>query len=176
MSRKQKYYYRHNKRRLFFWLVIGLILGWFIAGPIAWNITHPKIAKVIKVEPIPHEKEPIATFTFKIEKVEVKPTVVPQRPIVGNASYYSIDGCVGCNINRTMANGERLDDSKLTIAYNHAPFNTKVKITNTKTGNYVWATITDRGGFEPLGKIADLSVATRDALGCGSLCPIKIEF
>ena len=93
----------------------------------------------------------------------------------GNASYYSIDGCLGCNANRTMANGERLDDGRLTLAYNHLPMNTVVTITNTNTGAKVQATVTDTGGFERHGKIADLSVATRDALGCGSTCPIAIE-
>jgi rare lipoprotein A (peptidoglycan hydrolase) len=98
----------------------------------------------------------------------------PQRPTRGKASYYSIEGCIGCNPARTMANGQRLDDTRLTIAYNHAPLNSMVKVKNVDNGKYIYAKITDRGGFERHGKIADLSVATRDALGCGDTCPIEL--
>ena len=34
----------------------------------------------------------------------------------GNASYYSVAGCLGCSPTLTMANGERLNDKKLTLA------------------------------------------------------------
>jgi rare lipoprotein A (peptidoglycan hydrolase) len=111
------------------------------------------------------------------------PTRVPTKAPIqsggvinsGKASYYSIDGCIGCNPGRIMANGEKLDDGRLTLAYNHLPMNTVVTVRNTVTGVSVRATVTDTGGFEKYGKIADLSVATRDALGCGSTCPIAIE-
>lgn len=109
------------------------------------------------------------------------PTETPKRPQTpvsdptsGKASYYSINGCIGCNPDRIMANGERLDDNRMTVAYNHAPMNTKVIITNTKNGKTVVATVTDTGGFERHGKIADLSVATKNALGCGDVCNITI--
>lgn len=89
----------------------------------------------------------------------------PMNTITGLASYYSRSGCLGCSKTLTMANGEPLDDSKLTVAYNRAPLNSFIKITNVKNGAIVTAKITDRGGFERHGKIVDLSVATKNALG-----------
>lgn len=105
------------------------------------------------------------------------PTPTPQRRymrINGLASYYSWDGCIGCHPQRIMANGEQLDDSRLTLAYNHVPMNTPVIVRNATTGAQVTATVTDTGGFEKLGRIADLSVATRAAIGCGHLCRIEL--
>lgn len=138
----------------------------------------PKPTPATIISPIPEPEAgqsgqlqtPTATPTMTIAPT---PTVI-QRPTKGKASYYSIDGCLGCNPGRIMANGQKLDDTRLTLAYNHAPLNSHVKIINTKTGVSVVATVTDRGGFERHGKIADLSVATRDALGCGDTCPIEL--
>ena len=74
-----------------------------------------------------------------------------------------------------MGNGEVLDDTHATIAYNHAPLNLKIKITNLGNNRQIYAKLTDRGGFERHGKIADLSVATKEALGCGDVCRIELE-
>lgn len=137
-----------------------------ISKPIVINVT----TETVTVEPTSTPK-PTTTPT-PTQKPVIKPTKVLNT---GNASYYSIDGCLGCNPGRIMANGEKLDDGRLTLAYNHLPMNTVVTVRNTQTGAMVRATITDTGGFERHGKIADLSVATRDALGCGSTCPIAIE-
>lgn len=72
-----------------------------------------------------------------------------------------------------MANGQMLDDTALTIAFNKAPLNTKVQITH--NGKTIIATVTDRGGFESLGRIADLSVAVKEALACNDLCQVTIS-
>ena len=110
----------------------------------------------------------------EINKEEPKPAEVVQAK-VGKASFYSTTGCLGCSPTLTMANGEKLDDTKLTVAYNHAPLNSFIKITNTLNGKSVTAKVTDRGGFEKHGKIVDLSVATKEALNCGSTCLVKVE-
>jgi len=94
--------------------------------------------------------------------------------LVGLASYYSIAGCLGCSPDLTMANGERLDDSKITVAYNHAPLNSYIGIINLDNHKWTIAKVTDRGGFERHGKIIDLSVATKDALGCKSTCRVEL--
>lgn len=105
----------------------------------------------------------------------VTPTkYAPQGTLRGKASYYSLAGCLGCRADRLMANGEKLDDTRMTIAYNYAPMNTKVQVRNVDNGRTVDAIITDTGGFGPLGRIADLSVATRDAIGCADLCNIEL--
>lgn len=100
----------------------------------------------------------------------------PQRPVSGKATYYSVAGCIGCDDNRVMANGERLDDAALTVAYNHAPLNSWLTVTNAGTGQSVRAKVTDRGGFEKYGKIIDLSVATKNAIGCGHVCEVALAF
>jgi rare lipoprotein A (peptidoglycan hydrolase) len=103
--------------------------------------------------------------------------VLQKTSYKGLASFYSRAGCLGCSESLTMANGEPLDDSKLTLAFMRADLGTMVKITNVKTGQSVIAKVTDRGGFENLKvpKIADLSVATKEAIGCGSICEVEIE-
>jgi rare lipoprotein A (peptidoglycan hydrolase) len=153
--------------------MVAAIIVWLTGNAFLAQVSKPIVieVKTVQAEVI---TEPTATPT-----VTPSPTKAPiKRGNVinsGNASYYSIDGCLGCNPGRIMANGEKLDDTRLTLAYNHLPMNTVVTIRNTKTGAMVRATVTDTGGFEKYNKIADLSVATRDALGCGSLCPIEIE-
>jgi len=100
----------------------------------------------------------------------------------GTASYYSRAGCLGCNKNFTMANGQRLDDQRLTLAM--TPFavrtykllNKKVTIRNRRTGASVVATVTDTGGFARYRRIADLSVATKLAIKCGGLCEVEIVY
>lgn len=98
--------------------------------------------------------------------------------IRGVASYYSRAGCVGCSESLTMANGEPLDDSKLTLAFQRTELNKIVTITNLKNGQTVQAKVTDRGGFEslPVPKIADLSKATKEAIGCPDLCEVEISY
>ena len=105
---------------------------------------------------------------------QTSPMPVKSAVVSGLASYYSREGCLGCSDTLTMANGQPLDDSKLTVAYNRAPLNSQVKITNTKNGKSVIARVTDTGGFERHGKIVDLTIATRDAIGCGSTCSVEI--
>ncbi len=98
----------------------------------------------------------------------------------GTASYYSESGCLGCSKTITMKNGQRLDDTKLTLAMTPSAvrtfklLNKKVTIRNRKTGASVVATVTDTGGFSRYSRIADLSVATKLAIGCGDLCRVEI--
>lgn len=98
----------------------------------------------------------------------------------GQASYYSETGCLGCSKTLTMANGEVLDDSKLTVALTpslvrkYKLLNKQVVIVNPKTGISVAAKVTDTGGFAKYNRVADLSVATRDAIQCSNLCEVTI--
>lgn len=96
----------------------------------------------------------------------------------GLASYYSWNGCIGCNQNRIMSNGEQLDDMKYTIALPISYFNLYknkfVTVKNVKTGLSVKAKVTDTGGFVALGRIADLSLATKNIINCSDLCQVEI--
>lgn len=106
--------------------------------------------------------------------IDITPTPT-KLPYKGKASYYSRAGCLGCSEGMIMANGEPLDDSRLTVAFNYATLDSMVRVVNQKTGKMVSAMVTDRGGFERHGKIIDLSVATRDAIGCGDVCDVEIS-
>lgn len=102
--------------------------------------------------------------------------------IEGEASYYSRAGCLGCSASLTMANGETLDDSALTLALTPEEvsrgkrLNDFVTVENVATGDRVKAKVTDTGGFGPLGRVADLSVATRDAINCGHICRVRVIY
>lgn len=104
------------------------------------------------------------------------PTMTPKAPttVRGTATYYSRAGCLGCSKNFVMANGAPLNDDALTIAYNRARLGTVVEIQNTANGRRAVATITDRGGFESHGHIADMTPAVKTALDCTDICHISI--
>jgi len=119
-------------------------------------------------------REPVyAAKTRRLARQERMP--VAPASYTGIASYYSRAGCVGCSKTLTMANGQALDDSGLTVAFNRAKLNTFVTVTNLKTGQSVRAKVSDTGGFERHGRIIDLTMATRDAIGCGHLCKVRVD-
>jgi rare lipoprotein A len=94
-----------------------------------------------------------------------EPVIAEQKSQwTGWGSYYTIDGCIGCREDRLMANQEKLDDSKLTVAFNYLPLNTVVEITNFDNGKSVIARVTDRGGFEKYNRIIDVSWAVKEAI------------
>lgn len=149
--------------------IIAVLVGFWVGISI---IVTFHLVQAIKAyyEPIATPINPYSTYaipvpTPKVERIQV---------VTGLASFYSRKGCLGCREDRLMANGHPLDDTKATVAYNRVALNTMVKITNIKTGKTVNAKVTDRGGFERHGKIVDLSVKTRDLLGCGHVCQVEV--
>lgn len=91
----------------------------------------------------------------------------------GQASWYG-PGFYG---NRT-ANGElfKKDDPEYTAAHRTLPFNTRVKVTNTKNGKSIIVRINDRGPFhDPQNRIIDLNKSAMDALGGSGLIDVKLE-
>lgn len=97
---------------------------------------------------------------------------------IGEASYYSTDRCLGCHPDMIMANGEKLDDAKLTMALTPTNYrkykNANLKVENIANGKTTIVRVTDSGGFAKYGRIADLSLEAKNSLGCGDLCQIKI--
>lgn len=85
------------------------------------------------------------------------PKPVPTQPgkliEEGLASWYGVP-----YHGRRAANGEVYDMYKLTAAHRTLPFNTVVRVVNTKNGRKVEVRITDRGPFVE-GRIIDLSLA-----------------
>jgi len=127
------------------------------------------INPVINIDLVVPEKDTLNT------ELEDKTSLKNDRIWSGTASYYSREGCVGCSPTLTMANGEPLDDTKLTVAFNKAPLNSYVEITNISNGQSVTAKVTDTGGFEKLNRIIDLGLATKNAIGCGDLCEVEVK-
>jgi len=72
------------------------------------------------------------------------------------------------------ASGVKLDDNALTAAHRSLPFGSKVRVTNTKNGQSVVVTITDRGPFVP-GRVIDLTPAGARALGFNGLAPVTLK-
>lgn len=118
------------------------------------------------------------------EQIEIlnemqKPTEEPKEEVnlqswKGTASYYSEDGCVGCRDDRLMANGQRFDENAMTLAFNWLPLNTEVVVKNVVNNKGVVAKVTDTGGFNELGRIADLSKGLKEAIGCTDLCEVEV--
>jgi rare lipoprotein A (peptidoglycan hydrolase) len=113
----------------------------------------------------------------------MKPVVAKEPDFIeGEASYYSREGCLGCSENLTMANGQPLDDTMRTVALTpeivraRKLLNKTVTIINSANGKQTTAKVTDTGGFGKYNRVADLSVATKDAIGCASLCQVTIQF
>lgn len=102
--------------------------------------------------------------------------------LIGEASYYSRAGCLGCNPRRIMANGQPLNDNAFTMAIGadkkHLVGRT-AKVTNVVTGQSVEVRITDTGGFYQAKyghRVADLTVATKHAIGIqGGTGQVKVE-
>jgi rare lipoprotein A len=78
----------------------------------------------------------------------------------GTASYYGRGYWQG----RKMANGERFDYRKKTVALWYLPLGTMVRITNLDNGLTAVAEVTDRGPAHSLHRIADLSQAVAEEL------------
>ncbi|MDD5415419.1 MAG: septal ring lytic transglycosylase RlpA family protein [Candidatus Daviesbacteria bacterium] len=115
-------------------------------------------------EPDPTEKNPAILDIPELGKFY--PTNLVME---GPASTYSVEGCLGCRPDRLMANGDPLDNSKLTLAaLPEFLLNTYVLVENITIDNDnkfpdnrggVVAKVTDRGRF-PKGRIADLTLTT----------------
>lgn len=79
---------------------------------------------------------------------------------IGTASWYSVESCKREGTSGIMANGEVLNDDKLTCASWDYPFGTRLQITHTGTSKSIKVWVTDRGPSKKLyrmGRIIDLS-------------------
>jgi rare lipoprotein A len=95
----------------------------------------------------------------------------PKPNQTGVASWYG-DEWQG----RLTASGKPFDEDQLTAAHRTLPLNTRVRVTNLKTGRSVDVTITDRGPYTD-GRVIDLSKAAAKKLGMvkRGLVPVRIE-
>lgn len=116
---------------------------------------------IISGVPYAQAKEPTPTPTNAPE-----PTKQPRKSKMweGKVSYYSHDGCLGCHPQQITASGQPFDENALTLAFNHLPMLTRVKVTNLDNGLNAEAIVNDTGGFEKYNRIADLSKALYELL------------
>lgn len=128
--------------------------------------------------PTPASKPIRPLFNFEPRKdPEIKGCKLTDLTKVGQASYYTRDGCLGCSASLKTALGEDLDDNKLTAAiHSDMPIGRHYLVQNLITGEsaVVWGN--DRGGFDgyPWYRVADLSAASKRAIGGDDLTRVRI--
>ena len=96
-------------------------------------------------------------------------TISKENGQEGKASHYGGNYHHG----RKMANGKIFDKNALTCAHNSYPFGTKLKVSY--QGKSVVVTVTDRGGFNKLGRVIDLSEGAFKKLAPLSKGVIKVK-
>jgi rare lipoprotein A len=77
---------------------------------------------------------------------------------------------------RKTASGEPFDKGELTAAHRTLPFNSLVRVTDSRTGNSVVVRINDRGPFIA-GRVIDLSEKAAEVIGMTGrgLTPVELE-
>jgi len=167
-------YQRTERRQWLFYLAVISFVFWsgFVLGRQFGKETYI-------ISPLPTPTPVIATPTVTPTP---EPTKIPERKLKGMASYYSVAGCLGCSSTLTMANGETLDDTRLTIALTpevvsaHKLLNDIVRVINVNNGQEITAKVTDTGGFAKYNRVADLGLAVKNAINCNSLCEVEIIY
>jgi len=123
---------------------------------------------------------PRIAYAAQVEPQEVKNA--NGLVLEGEASFYSRAGCLGCDKNVIMANGQPLDDNALTMAIGANKKHLvghSARVTSLTTGKSVMVRITDTGGFYAAKygyRVADLTIATKSAIGMnGGKGPVRVE-
>ena len=154
---------RKNKRqaKVLYLAICAFVLGVGVGYQFGENINVSKA-----IECVPELDNPNyirVTQTFKVKRIE------------GIASWYGEDSseCIGCRDDLLMANGQRYNENNFTIASNDYALGQEVRVCNELT--CIDTVVTDTGGFNALGRVADLSKATKNVLNCGDLCDVTIR-
>lgn len=106
----------------------------------------------------------------EIEKFQEVPQITKSKENEqeGKASHYG-----GRHHGRKMTNGKIFDKNALTCAHNSYPFGTKLKVSY--QGKSVVVIVTDRGVFNKLGRVIDLSEGAFKKLAPLSKGVIKVK-
>jgi rare lipoprotein A (peptidoglycan hydrolase) len=130
------------------------------------------------------QQEIQATIAFVPTLIATESKTASDTSLVleGEASFYSRNGCLGCNPGRIMANGQPLNDNALTMAIGADKkhlVGRQAKVTSLATGQSTVVTITDTGGFYQAkygNRVADLTIATKQAIGMqGGVGQVRVE-
>ena len=133
-----------------------------------WRMWHEYQFPIVFRPIIVEIKQEVLNPTIPIKEEKVKTSWI------GLASYYSHEGCVGCSDGQVMSNGKPFIEDAITIAFNDVPLGTFVRVINLRTNVSIVAEVTDTGGFNELGRLADLSKGTKEAIGCSDMCEVEI--
>lgn len=160
-------------------------IGW---NNLVWELEAVKLnTEVERLQQQNHDLEIIIESLKKQQTSSLVKTAqlkTNAKVVRGTASVYSEDGCLGCDKNLIMANGQRLDDDVPTVAVAcsnvnmrcYIPFHlgTRVRVENVATGAATVATVTDTFGGV-YGRVVDLSKATATAINCKGLCQVQLS-
>lgn len=135
------------------------------------------------------ERQPMYNPLIEGSVVLVKPAIAKEvvrreglpSQRQGQASWYGTgEGqCLGCGSRMIMANGQKLDDTKNTVACRvgdsckQFPVGSKVKIINLDNMMTTTAWVTDTGGLRP-GRILDVSIAVKKHLNMAGLANVQV--
>lgn len=151
--------------------ILGLIIGIWIGFLIFLSIESERLPESHGVTPEVDWQvvKPVPTPGDGFDSHPADNSSSLRRSFVGKASYYTFDGCLGCNSERITTSGDVLDDSKLTLAIpaqwrDVIPMGTMVRITNLDNNKSVIAKVNDTGGFYKYDRIADVSLAVRNSI------------
>jgi 3D (Asp-Asp-Asp) domain-containing protein len=164
--------------KVFLWFILIVC---FVVGSVI-GLKLLKQPKTI-ISPIPEEPKITITPTptlFPEAEAEVKARK-EGKILEGEATIYTdtIEGCLGCKpyydengkLYFIMANGERLDSKKRTVACGVGtscevfPLGTTVVVQNLENGMFTTAEVTDTGGFGRLyGRILDMTPAVANQI------------
>ena len=175
--------YRRNKKLIYkTWLAKYWIVLILLAVAVGAVVNSTRKVNQEFLSPVPEKSYPIPWPVIKevinvtvdekcVDKTSLEPTGGVWE---GVASYYSEAGCIGCSPTLTMANGERLDDNKPTVAFNKLPLGSMVRVINQDNNMFIDVEVTDTGGFHRHGKIMDLNLKAKKMLSCADTCKVKI--
>lgn len=143
--------------------IISIILALLLVLSMFKKVDQPLISPLSDYQPV------------KVQAFEVK-------EYFGTASWYGTgeNECLGCNKNRIMANGQRLDDKKLTVACGlkssckYLKMGTKILITNLDNSKQVVAIVTDKGGLRA-GRLLDVSKEVKSQLEMKGIGNVKFS-
>jgi peptidoglycan lytic transglycosylase len=148
---------------LTFFAADALLIGAAALGPKVPVRSMQSIALIPRPAPSPPTTLPV-------------PAEPPRKPPPPRANQIGVASWYGRRWQgRVTASGKRFDDRQLTAAHRTLPLNTRVRVTNLKTGRSVDVTITDRGPYVH-GRVIDLSEAAAKKLGMvkKGLVPVQI--
>ena len=105
---------------------------------------------------------------FKPARKRVRIWKDAEHQMVGIASFYSYD--------TQTASGEKFDPREMNCAHRTLPFGTRLRVTDTETGQSVTVRVNDRGPYVE-GRIIDLTTAGAEALGITGrgLAKVKLD-